>query len=666
MSGSWILIGEEFFSEEEKSFFELHLPEYSGREIKGIFAKIPKNGIKIFENLLQWRFSPEGYRIPCWIWGDWTEPFTSFLWPKSPKDSILSTWDSGACSDWIEKVWSGSFSGYPNLNRPSEGRLGVDISSYELLMAIDFCKGSGTLSVARSDGSNASFRIVKGLLQRAYSREITGVDAVYDFISWNEGIYIWEAGLFGGISELDPPVPLSRLINDYYALLKDNIYIFKIISSFKTLIELKPSHSALDDPADPFFSHYSKICEMLSRQQMSIDSLLRLSTISPLRTILFLNRIISLGDAIPKELEHAYVAKIEATPEVSPFKQHKVLVVDDAPFFIKVITRILERDNRFEVIATAKDGIECLEALEKYDPDIITLDLEMPRLDGLSTLKRIMIQNPKPVVVLSAFAGESSKMTYDAFKLGAVDVIEKPKNFTLEDMERNTKVILDRLYRAGNVQLEEIRYLRKSRTEGYSQVVFSSTVTPKEKIFLNILGVGSFSHLIKILFMLDSADWDATMIFLTSVRFSPLQELIKYVRLDCEKPVEIVTQVPVPMYKGWFYLCPQDLLTTVYSLDGKVMISLQPPSSGGDGISSVVSSLWNLFSDNITISCISGEEEDAGIFEEWARKDITLLYLNPSRCLYPGLSIRLREIGVGEEVESLEQLIESWKRIANS
>lgn len=676
MNGSWIFIGEEFFEEEERSFLELCCSRYTGHEVKGIFAKVLRKDMGIFEKLLKLRFAPESYRIPCWIWGEWVMPFVSFLWPRNPEDRISLTFDSFSCERWMEKIWNRSTVG-PNFNRSHEGRL-KDISSFELLLLLDFNKASGILDAVRSDGVDARFKIDKGYLCQAYSRGIIGVDALYDFISWNEGVYVWETNprSMPHNYNVDPSVPLSQLIGDYYMLLKDNVHIFEIINSFNTLIELKPSHCALDDPADPFFEDYAKICNILSKQQMSIDSLVQLSTVSPVRTILFVNRIISLGDAVPvksEEPDHSYIARIDGVSDVLPSdqdRQYRVLVVDDAPFFLKVITRMIENDRRFHVVATARDGIECLEALEKYDPDIITLDLEMPRLDGLSALKRIMIQHPKPVVVLSAFTGESSRMTYDAFKFGAVDVIEKPKNFSLQDMEQNTRVILDRLFRAANIQLEEIRYLRRTASKNYSQAFFSSAVDERNKIFINVFGTGSFSHFIKVLFLLDSIELDAPVILLAPIRYEPLKELISYIRSDCEKPVELVTEVPVELYRGWFYICPQDIFSSISVSDNRIVISLESGkgvsslSSEGEILLNLVNSFWEAFGDRVVVSCISGGEENVEALEQCIRKGMTLFYLNPSRCLYPGLSIKLRERKVGVEVDGIEQLVESWQKIA--
>ncbi|MEJ5301128.1 MAG: response regulator [Thermodesulforhabdaceae bacterium] len=675
MIESCILVGQQFFNEHEMDFFRTQCENLGyGGEIKAIFAKVVKKNIDVFEELLNFRFDSENYQVPCWIWGDGVAPFTSILWPKSPRDEISIKWDPKLCKRWIDNISKGAFHS-PLFSRSHEGRLN-NISAFEILMTIGINNVSGTLSVVRSDGANAQFRIEKGCLRHAWSREIEGVDALYDFISWRNGVYVWEVSFSSEPSKsLDfvSPVPILQILYDYKELLKENVHIFKLIESFSTIIELKPSHCALDDPADPLFNHYHRICNILSKQNMSIDALFQLSTVSPIQTLFFVNRIISLGDAVPistsEEESHTYIASIDSISDVTPQRPYRTLIVDDAPFFLKVFKRMVEGDSRFEVVATAKDGIECLERLDEQDFDIITLDLEMPRLDGLSTLKRIMIQNPKPVVVLSAFTGESSRMTYDAFKFGAVDVIEKPKNFSVQDLEQNTKNILEHLSRAAKIQLEEVRYIRKSKESIASKdekvpISKSECVQSHDRIFVNVFGAGSFSHFIKALFMLDTVNLNDGLIFAVPVRFDALKELIAYIQADCDKTVELIGYNPITLIKGHYYVCSQDRPVAFFSTpDGvSVRISEDPLIESKGVLQSLIDSTLRIFGSNIVLSGISGNEEDADVFEQCARKGIPVFYLDPQKCLYAGLSVKLRESGIGTEVKGLDSLIEMWKK----
>jgi two-component system, chemotaxis family, protein-glutamate methylesterase/glutaminase len=106
----------------------------------------------------------------------------------------------------------------------------------------------------------------------------------------------------------------------------------------------------------------------------------------------------------------------------------KVLVVDDSALMRKLIPIILERDPAIEVVGTAMDGAFALRKIEELRPDVVTLDLEMPRMDGMETLRLIMRNAPRPVIVFSTHSREGAYSTFKALALGAIDFVAKPKD----------------------------------------------------------------------------------------------------------------------------------------------------------------------------------------------------------------------------------------------
>jgi two-component system chemotaxis response regulator CheB len=106
----------------------------------------------------------------------------------------------------------------------------------------------------------------------------------------------------------------------------------------------------------------------------------------------------------------------------------KVLVVDDSAFMRFTITKHLNDFPGITVLGSAKDGREALEMIPQLKPDVVTLDVEMPNLDGLSTLREIMSRHPLPVVMLSSLTSEGTLETVRALTLGAVDFVAKPDN----------------------------------------------------------------------------------------------------------------------------------------------------------------------------------------------------------------------------------------------
>ncbi|MHB8157559.1 MAG: protein-glutamate methylesterase/protein-glutamine glutaminase [Desulfocucumaceae bacterium] len=103
-----------------------------------------------------------------------------------------------------------------------------------------------------------------------------------------------------------------------------------------------------------------------------------------------------------------------------------ILVVDDSSLMRRLITRFLEEDGEIRVIDTASNGEEAIQKVKALKPQVVTLDVEMPVLDGLATLGRLMKQSPVPVIMLSAHTTEGARSTMQALALGAVDFVAKP------------------------------------------------------------------------------------------------------------------------------------------------------------------------------------------------------------------------------------------------
>ncbi|MEJ2661140.1 MAG: chemotaxis protein CheB, partial [Desulfobacteraceae bacterium] len=132
---------------------------------------------------------------------------------------------------------------------------------------------------------------------------------------------------------------------------------------------------------------------------------------------------------------------------------------DDALFMRKAIAEILESDSRLQIVGTARDGLDGLEKIKELKPDVVTLDIDMPRMDGLAAIRHIMIESPVPVVVLSSLFSDGA-VTFEALRLGVVDFVPKPSGAISEDMERSRRQIIDRVKIASSVNFENIRRVR--------------------------------------------------------------------------------------------------------------------------------------------------------------------------------------------------------------
>ena len=111
----------------------------------------------------------------------------------------------------------------------------------------------------------------------------------------------------------------------------------------------------------------------------------------------------------------------------------RVLVVDDSRFFRVRVTEILNADKRLEVVGAAENGLQALEFAARLKPDVITMDIEMPVMDGITAVKRIMEDVPTPVLIFSSYTTEGAKITLDALEAGAVDFLPK----RIDDLSKN-------------------------------------------------------------------------------------------------------------------------------------------------------------------------------------------------------------------------------------
>ncbi|MFA4640800.1 protein-glutamate methylesterase/protein-glutamine glutaminase [Pyrococcus kukulkanii] len=151
-------------------------------------------------------------------------------------------------------------------------------------------------------------------------------------------------------------------------------------------------------------------------------------------------------------------------------KKIRVLVVDDSAFMRKILKDIINSDPELEVCCEARDGIEAIEMVQKHRPDVITLDIEMPRMNGLDALRIIMKKYPTPVIMISALTQEGAEATIKALEYGAIDFIPKPSSSISINMREMKDEIIAKIKEAAKVprrflELKRIRLLRAQKAK---------------------------------------------------------------------------------------------------------------------------------------------------------------------------------------------------------
>jgi two-component system, chemotaxis family, protein-glutamate methylesterase/glutaminase len=176
-------------------------------------------------------------------------------------------------------------------------------------------------------------------------------------------------------------------------------------------------------------------------------------------------------------------------------KPYRLLIVDDSPMIRESIREIVIAGGRFEVVGEAADGGQALRMVAELAPDLISLDIVMPGMNGISALKYLMINFPTPTVMVSSLTQEGAEETFDALRYGAVSFIPKPSKLDdRREIEQIAREIETKFLWAAQVEIEALRYIRVRRHQGVA-----GGGTPAQRVVALGAHEGGYSALMKII-----------------------------------------------------------------------------------------------------------------------------------------------------------------------
>ncbi len=340
----------------------------------------------------------------------------------------------------------------------------------------------------------------------------------------------------------------------------------------------------------------------------------------------------------------------------------KVLIVDDSQLVRDILANILSQDPMIQIVGSAADPLEAVKQIQLLKPDVITLDIEMPVMDGLTFLKKLMTTFPIPVVIISTLAKQGSDIAMRALELGAVDFIEKPTVRTGSNLESIHSIIMRKVRTAADVNIAELRRnLRNAEMKPQTQVTTQVQVfnqTTSQQVVVIGASTGGTIAVKKVV-----AQFPGQMPPVLVVMHMPgaftgpyANELSNHSQLKCK-----VAEDREVMKDGFCYVAPGDYHTSIEkNRNGEYMIRIEQ----GDPINHHRPSIDYAFNavamaaGNKGIGVIltgMGEDGAAGLRNMFERGAFTVAQDKASSMVF-GMPGRAIEIGAASQVYHIDQI----------
>ena len=328
----------------------------------------------------------------------------------------------------------------------------------------------------------------------------------------------------------------------------------------------------------------------------------------------------------------------------------RLLIVDDSRLIRTVVRQMFDADGRVQVVGEAANGREALEMLPELAPDVITLDIKMPELDGLSTLKHIMIKRPTPTVMISALTREGATETFDALRFGAIDFMPKPSqrdDISLEDQERQIK---HKVKLAAGIKMDNVRLMRTRPANG------AAPATAIERCVVLGASEGGYGALLKIIPQLNP-EWPAAYLAVLYAADAHIEAFVDYLNDHSTLQVRRAVDGTV-LQGGTCYLASGSEYVTAREDNKDITLRVHPspfPERRG-AINMLMLSLSEVTAERTVAVVLTGRDEDgAEGAAEIARVGGEVMIQDPRTCLFKEMALAaLQQCRSGQRLNDSE------------
>ena len=331
----------------------------------------------------------------------------------------------------------------------------------------------------------------------------------------------------------------------------------------------------------------------------------------------------------------------------------KVLIVDDASFMVKALSEMLGSDPDIEVVGVAKNGQEGLERIKELKPDVITLDVDMPVMDGIRTVRHIMIESPVPIVMLSSLFNHG-EITFEALRLGVVDFMPKPSGAISKDIHDERNKIIDRVKIAADEDIEKVRRVRVCKLDTRDRL--SERYEFRQLDYIISIGttLGGPNTIINLMSQL-SPELPAAVVVIQEISQKILPAFVEKFNEYTPWRVEVGIEGAV-LEQGVCYVCSYNEPLIVKSNQNSEYCLMK----GGhpeEPLNDLFSSAAEAFNENAIGVLLTGIGSDGskGFMSIKERSGITIAQ-STETCVYPNLTHTAIENGVVDNVINANQL----------